>query len=65
MIEITKSEAESLMEFIEINIFDVIRNDEYIDNIDWLMNIMSVYKKFKNAKNKEQWCPNYGASMEE
>ena len=40
MIEITKSEAESLMEFIETNIFDIIRNDEYIDNINWLINII-------------------------
>lgn len=54
MIEITKSEAESLMEFIETNIFDIIRNDEYIDNINWLTNIMSVYTKCKNAKKKEQ-----------
>ena len=54
MIEITKSEAESLMEFIETNIFDIIRNDEYIDNINWLTNIMSVYMKCKNAKKKEE-----------
>lgn len=50
MIEITKSEAESLMEFIETNIFDIIRNDEYIDNINWLTNIVSVYMKCKNPQ---------------
>lgn len=47
MIEITKSEAESLVDLIEMNIFDVIRNDEEIDSIEWLCNIASVYNKCK------------------
>lgn len=47
MIEITKSEAESLVDFIETNIFDIIRNDPYIDSIEWLENIMAIYKKCK------------------
>ena len=54
MIEITKSEAESLMEFIETNIFDIIRNDEYIDNINWLINIVSVYMKCKNPQEQQK-----------
>ena len=45
MIEITKNEAESLMEFIEANIFDNIRVDEEIDSIEWLCNVTSVYQK--------------------
>lgn len=47
MIEITKDEAESLVDFIETNIFDNIRSDEDVDSIEWLCNIMSVYKKCK------------------
>ena len=49
MIEITKDEAESLMDFIEINIFDIIRNDPDIDSIEWLKNIMAVYQKCKGG----------------
>ena len=47
MIEITKDEAESLADFIEVNIFDIIRNDPDIDSIEWLENLMAVYKKCK------------------
>lgn len=49
MIEITKDEAESLMEFIEVNIFDIIRNDPDFDSIEWLCNIASVYNKCKEG----------------
>lgn len=45
MIEITKGEAESLMDFIETNIFDNIRADEDVDSIEWLCNVTSVYRK--------------------
>lgn len=47
MIEITKSEAEILTELIELSIFDIIRDDTGIDNVDWLSDIMSVYRKCK------------------
>lgn len=49
MVEITKSEAESLMEFIEINIFDSIRKDEAIDGMAWLCNLTAIFKKCKEA----------------
>lgn len=47
MIEISKCEATSLADFIEFNIFDAIRNDTEIDSIEWLENILSVYRKCK------------------
>ena len=52
MIEITKDEAESLADLIDMNIFDmnifdIIRNDADVDSIEWLENIMAVYKKCK------------------
>ena len=49
MIEITKDEAESLVDFIEMNIFDMIRNDPDVDSIEWLCNIASVYRKCKEG----------------
>lgn len=49
MIEITKDEAESLMDFIEMNIFDIIREKDEIDSLEWLANIMTVYKKCKTG----------------
>ena len=49
MIEITKSEAEVLTDLIELYLFDIIRNDEDIDNINWLAHIISVYEKCKKG----------------
>lgn len=53
MIEITKEEAESLLDFIEVSFFDTIRNDEDVDNLEWVINIMSVYQKCKWGCEKE------------
>ena len=49
MTEITKSEATVLTELIEMNLFDIIRKDEEIDNIEWLRVIMSIYEKCKEG----------------
>ena len=53
MIEITKEEAESLVDLIECNLYEIIRNDvdndEDVDNLEWAMDIMSVYKKCKEG----------------
>ena len=47
MIELTKEEAEVLVELIELNLFDILRKDEEIDSIEWLTTIMSIYEKCK------------------
>lgn len=47
MIEITKEEAESLIDLIEVTFFDMIRNDTEIDNMEWIVNIISIYQKCK------------------
>ena len=44
-IELTESQCINLAEFIELNIFGFIRNDEEIDNINWLTDMIYVYKK--------------------
>lgn len=50
MIEITEAEAETLVDTIERYIYDIIRDNEDIDNINWIANIMSVYEKCKNGR---------------
>ena len=50
MIEITEVEAETLVDTIERYIYDIIRDNEDIDNINWLANIMSVYEKCKSGR---------------
>ena len=53
MIELTKGEVSSLLDFIEFNIFNAIRNDEEIDNITWLDNMMSIYRKCKEVQDEK------------
>ena len=43
-LELTRSQAKNLAEFIEFNIFDYIRNDTEIDNIYWLFEMSELYK---------------------
>ena len=49
MIELTKKETDVLIELIELNLFDIIRKDEEIDNINWLAIMMSIYEKCKGG----------------
>lgn len=49
MIDLTKSQCKNLAEIIQWNIFDIIRNDTDIDNIDWLVDIAEAYKKLKEG----------------
>ena len=49
MIELTKKEADVLIELIELNLFDIIRKDEEIDNMAWLEAVVSIYKKCKEG----------------
>ena len=47
IIDLKESQCISLCDFIELNIFDYIRNDTDIDNIDWLVDMMEIYQKLK------------------
>lgn len=47
MENLTKGECRLLKDFIEYNVFDMIRKDEYIDNINWLVELIDIYNKLK------------------
>ena len=47
IIDLTESQCKNLCDFIEVNIFEYIRNDTDIDNIDWLIDMMEAYQKLK------------------
>lgn len=40
-IDLTKSQCESLIDFIELNLLDVIRKDTDIDSLEWVQNILT------------------------
>lgn len=44
-ITLTKGEAESLMDFLEINLIDCIRKDEDCDNLVYVENLIRVWRK--------------------
>ena len=48
-IELTDSEVNNLMEFIEIQLIPTIRIDDYIDNIEWVKDMCSVHQKLKEG----------------
>ena len=60
MVDLTESQCGNLCEFIEFNIFECIRNDTDIDNIDWLVDMIEAYQKLKggmkNEIQKEAYC---------
>ena len=53
IIDLTESQCESLCDFIEFNIFENIRDDTEIDNINWLIDMMEAYQKLKGGGTDE------------
>ena len=49
IIDLTESQCKNLYDFIELNIFEYIRNDKDIDNIDWLVDMIGAYQKLKGG----------------
>ena len=48
-IDLTKAQCESLIDFIELNLIDVIRNDTDIDSLEWVQNILTANTLFHLA----------------
>lgn len=50
MIEgLTKSQVDNLIEFIELNFIDTVRNDTDIDNIDYVVDMMDALTKLRQT----------------
>lgn len=45
VVTITREEAESLNELLECNLLQVVRDDREIDSLQWLLNILNIWKK--------------------
>lgn len=50
----TKSQVDNLIEFIELNFIDVVRNDTDIDNIDYVVDMMDALTKLRQARSAMQ-----------
>lgn len=49
MIEITNDEASSLRDFIEYTLLDLIRNDTDVDDMDYVYNIVNIWKRCEDV----------------
>lgn len=50
----TKSQVYNLIEFIELNFIDVVRNDTDIDNIDYVVDMMDALTKLRQTRSAMQ-----------
>lgn len=51
MIEgLTQSQVDNLIEFIEMNFVDAVRNDTDIDNIDYVVDMMDALTKLRQTR---------------
>ena len=59
MVELTKDEAESLMNHLEVYVIQEIRDDDEYDNLSYLFDLMHVYEKCKREVDdvKDQSTP--------
>lgn len=53
MIELTKDEGKSLADFIEIYFIGIIHDDPDVDNLEWVCDICSAYRKLKEGGEEE------------
>lgn len=52
-VELTATQCRNVAEFIERKIFDEIRNDVDIDNIEWLRDMLDTEKTLREAAGDE------------
>ena len=50
----TKSQVDNLIEFIELNFIDGVRNDTDIDNIDYVVDMMDALTKLRQTRSAMQ-----------
>lgn len=53
IIKLTISQIKNLIEFFEISFIPRVQEDEYCDNMNYLVDMCDIYKKLKRSVNKE------------
>ena len=54
-VELTREECIAIHDFIELNLFENIRNDNEIDNMNWLILMVGIYEKTKVENENEPY----------
>ena len=63
--ELTKNEAYSVAEMIDMNLLDTIRNDTEIDSMEWLINTVHAYEKLCRISGYQGLTDDCGKEPEE
>lgn len=50
MSDLTKNEKECLVNFIEVSFIDYIQRNSDVENLDWVCNICSAYRKLNGVE---------------
>ena len=51
-VELTKSQCINIADFIEMNLLDVIRKDNDLDNLDYVQDLLDAKKALEKAVNE-------------
>lgn len=51
---LTQDEAEALLDWLEIHFIDDIRKDDNVDSMEWLHNMMVIWRKCSDAERQEK-----------
>ena len=65
MVTLTRAECQSLLDFLEPELYNVIRQDTDIDSVQWLINICSIISKCRNEMDYEDKPPNRTYNLKE
>lgn len=55
-VEFTESQLNNVIEFIEIEFIDSIRRDEYIDNVEYVIDMMNALQSMRRSVQKDKKC---------
>lgn len=51
MVELTESEAESLLDYLELSFIQYVKDNPDVDSMLWMDNMMSIWRKCGGRKN--------------
>lgn len=49
MVALTKYQCKNIIDFIETNLIDAIRNDDGIDSVDWIEDMLNLRNTLREA----------------
>lgn len=64
-LNLTESQVENLVEFFQFKFIDMIREDEEIDNIEYIADMMEIYKGLKRCEHDIMECKKFNCPVKD